>query len=49
MGYYVAYGQAEPIARNRDEVALALDIARVRAETSAQGYLWRPRLRGGPP
>jgi hypothetical protein len=39
--YYVAYGQAEPVARSTDEVSRALDIAAKRAELQAKGYLAR--------
>jgi hypothetical protein len=39
--YYVAYGQAEPVARSTDEVPRALDVAAKRAELQAKGYLAR--------
>jgi len=39
--YYVCYGQAEPIARSKDEIPRAYEIARDVAEMAAQGYLAR--------
>lgn len=39
--YYVAYAQAEPMVRSKSGVARAVDIAKSRAETMANGYLAR--------